>query len=87
MLRNEFEHYAMRFIRSDHPAVPWRPTVDILTQRQARAIGDLKSSTLDYYISAVPDLVGGLRRISIPPEVRESLTDGLAGGARSLPAA
>jgi hypothetical protein len=74
-LYDEVEYCAMRFIRSNHPAVPWRPPVDILTHRQARAIGDFKASTLDYYISAMPDLVGGLRRISIPPEVREVLDE------------
>ena len=74
-LHDELDYWAMRFIRADHPAVPWRPPVDILTHRQARAIGDFKASTLDYYISAMPDLVGGLRRISIPPEVREILDE------------
>ena len=74
-LYDEVDYWAMRFIRADHPAVPWRPPVDILTHRQARAIGDFKASTLDYYISAMPDLVGGLRRISIPPEVREVLDE------------
>ncbi|HSY51459.1 MAG TPA: hypothetical protein VLC46_21830 [Thermoanaerobaculia bacterium] len=74
-LYDEAEYYAMRFIRTDHPAVPWRPAVDILTHRQVRAIGNFKASTLDYYISAMPELVGGLRRISIPPEVREVLDE------------
>jgi hypothetical protein len=74
-LYDEVEYHAMQFIRTDHPAVPWRPAVDILSHRQARAIGDFKASTLDYYISAVPDLVGGLRRISIPPEIREFLDE------------
>ena len=60
------------FIRTDHRAVGWRPAVDILSHRQGCAIGDFKASTLDYYISA-PPLVGGLRQISIPREVREAL--------------
>jgi hypothetical protein len=72
-LRDELEYLAMQFIRTDHPAVPWRPAVELLTHRQVRAIADLKSSTLDYYISSLPDLVGGLRRITIPPDIRQVL--------------
>jgi hypothetical protein len=42
---------------------------------QARAILDWPSSRLDYWVSAAPQLLGGLRQIEITPEVRETLNE------------
>lgn len=72
-LIDELEYLEMIYVPCDHPLVPMRPAVDLLSHRQARAILGWRASTLDYWISSAPHLIGGLRQIEITPEVRATL--------------
>jgi hypothetical protein len=72
-LRDELEYLEMIYIPSSHPAVRMRPVVEVLSHRQVRAILDWPSSRLDYWLSAAPHVIGGLRQIEITPSVRKRL--------------
>ncbi|HEY2094771.1 MAG TPA: hypothetical protein VGJ81_23170 [Thermoanaerobaculia bacterium] len=71
--RDELEYLEMIFVPSKHPAVKMRPFVEVLSHRQARALLDWPSSTLDWWISSAPQLIGGLRKIEITPAARAAL--------------
>jgi hypothetical protein len=72
-LRDELEYLEIVYVPSTHPAVRMRPVVDVLSHRQVRAILDWPASRLDYWLSAAPHLIGGLRQIEITPSVRQTL--------------
>jgi hypothetical protein len=72
-LRDELEYLEMIFVPSKHLAFKMRPVVDVLSHRQARALLDWRSSTLDWWISSAPQMIGGLRQIEITPAAREAL--------------
>lgn len=72
-LRDELEYLEMAYVPSSHPAVQMRPVVDVLSHRQVRAILDWPTSRLDYWLSAAPHLIGGLRQIENASSVQQTL--------------